>query len=144
MLKYLFKAEFTDGTFIQQTQEDVSLLKNGRNQWYDVVNIGKPVRRLTYYEQKFWNPTVISVDLNTGLFELNGKQVFTEEIKTKKGEPVIIKSREPIRYMNVKQHASATYNTKTGGFTNVKGAGEERIFYIGWESGNYRQVIGVK
>ena len=77
MLRYLFKAEFTDGTFIQQTQEDVSLLKKGKNRFYDVLNNGKRVRKLTIAEQKVWNPTTLSVDLDTGTFTLNGKQVFS-------------------------------------------------------------------
>ncbi len=137
MLKYLFKAEFSDGTNITQTQEDASVLEKGRNQWYDVLNSDKEVTKITYYEQKIWNPTVISVDLITGNFELNEVRVYSEPVKTKV-------KRKPVRFMLVQQHANATYNTKTGVFKKIKPIGEERIFYIGWEAGKQRQVIGVK
>lgn len=144
MLRFLFKAEFTDGTFIQQTQEDVSLLDKKRNRWYDVLNSGKEVAKLTYVEQKIWNPTVISVDLETGDFEFNGKPIFGELVKDPKTNKQILLKRKPVRYMEVKKHFTATYNIKSLKMLKAKELPEERIFYIGWESGKHRQVIGVK
>ncbi len=144
MLRYLFKAEFTDGTSIMQTQEDVSLLVKGKNCWHDVLNSGKEVSKVTYLEQKLWNPTVISVDLKTGNFELNGKQVYIEPVVDKKTGKEIRLKRKPVRYMGVKKHFNATFNVKNKNLAKMEVIGEERIFFIGWESGKYKQVIGVK
>jgi hypothetical protein len=143
-LRYLFKAEFTDGTFIQQTQEDVSLLAKGRNQWYDVLNSGREVAKLTLVEQKIWNPTVISVDLITGNFTLNDKELFTQPIMDSKTGKEILVKRKPFRNMQVKKHLAVTYQVKTGKVLSSSELPEERIFYIGWEAGKYKQVIGVK
>lgn len=149
MLNYLFKAEFKDGTSIQQTQEDVSLLDSRRNQFYDVLNSGRELKTLSITEQKVWNPTTLSVNLETGNFTLNGKELLMEPIVDKKtGKYLVIKGRQPIKYQTVKQHANATYNVKTLKLLDIEGTGEERIFYIGWKATvngkSYQQVFGIK
>lgn len=147
-LNYLFTAEFIDGSILKQTQEDISLLDPKRNQFYDVLNSGKELKCLTYIQQKIWNPTIVSVDLETGNFILNGVEIISEPIIDKNTGKEIVIRRKPIRYMNVKKHFNATYQIKSGNILDMKELQEERIFYIGWqvniEGKNYQQIIGVK
>lgn len=147
-LNYLFKAEFTDGSSLTQTQEDTSLLDEKRNQFYDVLNSGKELKKLTLYEQKLWNPNSLSVDFQTGNFILNGAEIISEPIiDTKTGKEVTVK-RTPIRYYGVKKHFNATYNVKTMKLLDTEELKEDRIFYIGWETKvgeeTHKRVIGIK
>ncbi len=144
MLRFLFKAEFTDGTFIQQTQEDVSLLVKGKNQWYDVLHSDREVKKITLSEQKIWNPSTLSADLITGNFELNGKTLFSEPIRDNKTNKIIRIKRNPFFQMLVERKLNVTYQIKTGKVLTTDELPEERIFYIGWEAGKYKQVIGIK
>lgn len=69
MLKYLFTAEFIDGSVIQQTQADVSSLDPKRSAFFDVLEKEKTValKKFTLSAENSY-----SVDLTDGHFEVNG------------------------------------------------------------------------
>lgn len=135
MLKYLFEAEFIDGTKIIQDQKDTSKIDSKRNTFYDVLHSDKKLKSITYREQKIWNPTVIKVDYISGIFIINGVQIVLDPVK---------KIEKPIRDMLVRKHIHAKYNTKTGSVVSTQGGGEERIFYVGFDSDCGKRVIGIK
>ena len=68
-LKYLFNAEFEDGTIISQTQDDVSKLDEKRSQFYDVLEYANtsPIKR---FELAGDDKSLI-IDLETGRFDLS-------------------------------------------------------------------------
>lgn len=65
MLKYLFKAEFADGSFIQQNQDDVSSVDPTKSMFFDVLN--HPSELI-----KFSLGDFLSLHLLSGEFVLNG------------------------------------------------------------------------
>lgn len=69
-LKYLFNAEFRDGTVINQTEDDISSLDPKRSQFYDVLEKTKE-SSLKRFELHGEGKSLI-VDLVTGWFDLNG------------------------------------------------------------------------
>ncbi len=143
--KYLFKVEFVDGTTLEQTQEDISSIDPKRNTFYDVLQSKKKVKTFTL--KRFLER--YSVDLITGTFKLNGVTVIPEPLIDKKtGKELFVTERKLIWYMNVQKHFNATYSMKMGNLMKMDGAGEERIFYFGWETTinkrNYKRVIGIK
>lgn len=65
-LKYLFRAQYTDGTFLRQTEEDVSLTKAGGSAFSDVDHS----RLETFFLSN--GSTQFGVDLRDGSFWVNG------------------------------------------------------------------------
>lgn len=147
MLKYLFTVEFTDGTVLKQTQEDKSSLDENRNAFYDVLNSKKDIKTITYNEQKLLNPTKIIIDYQTGVFNINGVDIYPEPIM-KKDKELYVTERKPIRYMVVQQDFNSVYNLKSLKILNVKPGETRRTFYVGWKTNvggkNFQRILGVK
>jgi len=72
MLKYLFVAQFNDGTFIYQTPDDVSALEPGRSQFYDVLQKEKDIVAFAL----FGDGHQYTVNLEYGHFEIDGIPFF--------------------------------------------------------------------
>lgn len=72
MLKYLFVAQFNDGTFIYQTPEDKSELETGRSQFYDVLQKEKDIVAFSL----FGDGHQYTVNIETGHFEIDGIPFF--------------------------------------------------------------------
>jgi hypothetical protein len=70
-LTYLFLCRFTDGTTLQQTQEDVSTIDSTRNAFYDVTQRLAEVETFTLIGQNGRHHS-FSVNLCDGHFEVNG------------------------------------------------------------------------
>jgi hypothetical protein len=68
-LKYLFIAEFFDGSVYRQTPDDTSRVDPLRSCFYDVLNHPAPVTRFTLRGE---DALSASVELTTGLFTVNG------------------------------------------------------------------------
>lgn len=67
-LKYLFTAEYRDGTSFDQTPEDVSSRDPKRSAFYDLLHSGKAVKRFTLKGEGH----TYTVDLSTGEFSCTG------------------------------------------------------------------------
>ncbi len=74
-LKYLFKAEFRDGTIITQNADDQSVIEDNRSCFFDVLEAQKELVRFSLEgEGQIW-----SVDLTSGHFTHNGIQFSLHE-----------------------------------------------------------------
>jgi hypothetical protein len=142
-LKYLFTAEYTDGTSFSQTEEDVSSLDPKRNCFYDVLNSNKKIKKFTLKEQTLWNPHTYSVDLLTGEFEIDGNRFMVEGQEQLPG----LGEFRLVYTMRVQKHFNASYSTKSGALIKTEPAGETRRWIIGWQTTingkNYQSVIGI-
>lgn len=76
-LKYLFEAEFEDGSVILQTPEDRSKLDPLRSEFYDVCEKEKESRLMRF--ALTGAGTYLLVDLLDGHFELNGVRFEAHE-----------------------------------------------------------------
>lgn len=68
-MKYLFHALFRDGTTVEQTQEDKSVTKEGKNAFFDVLQRLDDVRAFALYNQETQDEYLI--DLEDCHFEVN-------------------------------------------------------------------------
>jgi hypothetical protein len=110
---YLFVAEFTDGSVIKQTQDDRSKT-GGSNCYSDVlkaVEEGKKIKRFSIVGKGH----TLSVDLETGLFTLNGVTVILESDRLP-AQPSEFKLEW---WHRVSQHANATYKADDKGLFNL-------------------------
>ena len=145
VLKYTFNALFEDGTTITQTPSDKSSIEpETRSQFYDVLQSGK---RVVYFELVEWdnaaNPTVIGVDLRTGLFNVNGVTVLLEG----KQLPTMPDEFRLIFYRRRTENLNTTFDKKTGDILEQEAAESFCEYFIGWQctiaGKNYEQKIGV-
>jgi len=73
MLDYLFEAHFSDGTMIQQTPEDVSVVDPTRSRFYDVAQRLDDVVAFGFFNDQH----TYAVDLRDGHFEVDGAPFFS-------------------------------------------------------------------
>jgi hypothetical protein len=114
MLKYLFVVEYKDGSVYEQTPEDISKKTPEKSAFSDVTveNVAK-----FYLVNEI---DIFCVDLNTGLFAINGIEfgLFDEEVP--------ITSRKLIYFRRNWQHLV----TGPDSLGPVSG---RTTFHIGWE-----------
>jgi len=77
MLKYLFKALFTDGTILEQNQNDQSTTTPNKNAFYDVLQRLNEVRAFALYNQETGEEWL--TDLKDGHFEHNQSPFFIHD-----------------------------------------------------------------
>jgi hypothetical protein len=133
-LKYLFNAEFQDGSVINQTQEDVSSLDPKRSQFYDVLEKDKevPIKRF----ELFGDGTSLIVDLEDGHFDLNGVSFDCHET---------LPEDKPERRL-------IFYRKHTHNFNLVEDEPKEKEhiveYCIGWQATikgkNYKETVTIK
>ncbi len=75
-LPYLFEAQFHDGTILQQTQEDTSLIDPSKNAFFDVIQRLEEVDIFGIFN----DTQSFVVDLHDGHFEINGVPFFLNGI----------------------------------------------------------------
>ena len=68
MLKYLFAAQYNDGTIFYQDGDDISLTTPGKSQFYDVLQREKDLEAFALHGDNHQ----YSVSLLTGHFEIDG------------------------------------------------------------------------
>lgn len=138
-LKYLFIAEFVDGTFFKQTPEDKSTIDPKRNCYYDVLQSGKKIRRFSIVN----NEHVLTVDLGNGVFYIDNLPVLLESDKL----PCLPEKFDLIWYHQVTRDQNITYDKKTGDVIKREDLSEFREYFIGWKCNingkSYQQKIGV-
>lgn len=134
-LAYLFTCRFTDGTAIQQTQEDVSVADSTRSAFYDVVQRLTEVETFTLIQQRSGRQHSFSVDLRDGHFEIDGVPFFSQAEEL----PSVPKSYRLI-YFHRHQHRVIQGQAMTGDASSV-------VFHIGWQATidgkNFQSTIAV-
>jgi len=136
-LKYLFIAEYTDGSFHHQSPEDKSRLEpDTRSEFYDVLQSGKEIKRFSLTD----GTHTVCVDLTDGQFEVNGFPLHLESEQL----PTIPDTYTLIFY---RQHTHS-FNTKHEDNENPEEISHDVEYFIGWQTTikgkNYQQKIGVK
>lgn len=135
-LKYLFKAEFEDGTIIAQGPEDISSIDPERSCFFDVlkaVEEGKKPVKFTLEGQGH----VYAVSLIDGHFEVDGIPFFAHE-------QIDLKDFR-IMYFRVRD----THFSQSGGST-PKYLSSDCSYRIGWQANdvrsgeNHQQFIEIK
>lgn len=71
-LEFLFTAIFADGSRIMQTSDDVSQIDPTRSAFYDVIRRLDEVETFMLEEARLFRGKRVSVNLKTGLFQING------------------------------------------------------------------------
>lgn len=141
-LKYLFEAEFIDGTVFKQTPEDKSSMEPDRNCYFDVLEMvknGKTIRRFSLVSEG----NRVTVDLGTGIFYINHLAVLLESEKL----PRLPDKFDLVWYHQVTQNKNITFEKKTGTILKTENEPEFREYFIGWQANingkNYKQKIAV-
>lgn len=124
-LKYLFLVEFTDGTIYEQTPDDKSKLDPLRSEFYDVLQSGKVIRKFSLVGEG----NKVTVDLQSGLFYINGLPVLLESEKL----PARPEMFDLIFYRQWTKDQNVTYAMKTGEILNRQDAGSFCEYFIGWK-----------
>ena len=114
MLKYLFVVEYKDGSVYEQTPEDISKKTPEKSAFSD-VNVENVAKFYLVNEID-----IFCVDLNTGLFAINGIEfgLFDEEMP--------ITSRKLIYFRRNWQHLVT-------GPDSLEPVSGRTTFHIGWE-----------
>lgn len=150
-LTYLFEAEYFDGHIYKQNPQDHSVnfppVKDDNGEWQgkscftdiaqDVEN--HLIKRFSLVRDN----NRVSVNLENGLFTINGLQVLLEEEKL----PIIPEHFTLIYYRQVSVHQNVTYALDTGDILGREDAGHFLEYFIGWKctiSGReYKQKLAV-
>lgn len=139
-LKYLFAVEFTDGSYFYQDKSDKSTIDPKRSQFYDLLQIKKPMRR-AWLAGLDENEHSVGVDLWTGVFTINDFPIQIDQ------NPLPNMQRELVFFREHQHDANVTYETKSKKVTKME-EGEHRVkYFIGWRvtinNKAYQQIIGV-
>ncbi len=141
-LKYLFTAFFEDGTVIEQTSQDKSIVEPLKSAFYDVLEYEKksPLKSflLTHYDNV---ENYVLVNLKDGTFNVNGQPI---EIADQNFLP-----ETPFKLIYFRETRIEIDLSKQVGKEDE--AKEERFyinrFFIGWQSTwknqNYQRTIAV-
>lgn len=134
-MKYLFRAYFADGTVIAQTDEDRSLLAEGRSAYTDVVLLQAAGKELTLFALCLDGEPVAAVHLDDGHFELGGNEFWIGDNQSG--------ARELVYYRQVKRNREMDIDSAT-----LEELGEwrewtETRFVIGWEADGVQHTIGL-
>jgi hypothetical protein len=131
MLKYLFVAQFTDGSIFQQTQEDRSLCVFGGSAFSDIKD-RDDIATFGLYSPE--TDKDVSVNLQNGRFDINGFEFINDDPD--------IEFPEGTKYRLVYFRRN-TINFDANGVQD-----KSTVFYIGWQATvdgkNYKRVIGVQ
>ena len=143
MLRYLFTAQFNDGTMLEQTQDDVSKTNPKKSAFFDVLNDTRKLERfwlLEIYKNVDLDritPSKYLVDLTDGHFEINGNSFFLHEQTIDESKKLsdfrLIYFRRVQQSMNL---TSGEASTKT-------------MFMIGWQANyadgkNEKRILFIK
>lgn len=145
MLKYLFIAEFADGSTLRQDQEDRSAIDPAkRSQFYDVLNCGKELVRFDLLEQsstpdhKLQGGDKYSVRLTDGSFSVNDGPWFRMHEEDLSGFQLIF----------FRQHTHSFNQSIAGGDVSTKEIAHEIVYRIGWQCNwmgkNHQRVMEIK
>lgn len=124
-LAYLFRAEFFDGSVIEQTQEDRSMLVEGKSQFYDVLQRESDLARFSLVNSE---GGAVSVDLTTGTFTFLGESLpYHDPSAGELDEVLHSRGLVPFRLIYFRR----VYQTRTVGPEGVVDSTTTH-FFIGW------------
>jgi len=133
-LKYLFECHFSDGTFLTQTQEDVSLTTPGKNAFFDVIARMDDVVTFGLFSDE--DPNVYAIHLDTGMFSINDVEFQAQDPRTS-----FENEDAKFRLIFFKRHVHS-YNSAYGELSHAI------AYHLGWQrtSGgvNHQSTISVE
>jgi len=115
VLKYLFKAEFEDGTCILQNEGDQSTIDASRSSFYDVLKEQEKGKKLVKFTLQ-GNGHACAVDLTDGHFEANGVAFFLHE------------------KVEMEEFRIMYFRVRDNHFTNGEFVGGDTAYRIGWQA----------
>jgi hypothetical protein len=135
MLKYLFQANFKDGSFIQQTQADESATTPGKNCFHDVKQRIDDVVSFGFFSDE--TPNTYVVDLTDGHFEVNGTPFTAQDPSGEK-----LPSDAKFRLVYFKRHCH-------GFNVDLQEVSHDLAFHLGWQvttpdGKNIQQTIAIQ
>lgn len=123
MLKYLFKAIYEDGTILEQTQDDRSLIDPAKSTFFDIDH-----SKLIAFGLEDGGDTAVVVDLRDGSFQVNGVPfyIYDKEVKDRR---LIYFRRNTIAFdQNLAQHGhNIAYHIGWQGNDPVTGENVQRV-----------------
>jgi hypothetical protein len=127
MLKYLFAAQYNDGTIFYQDQHDISLTNPKKSQFYDVLQREKDIVAFALHGDGHQ----YSVSLDDGHFEIDGIafQVYDAPIENRR----LVFFRRHTHNVNIDYEEQSHYVQYHFGWQgNVPGTGEniQRVINI--------------
>lgn len=136
-LKYLFEAQFEDGTIFKQDPKDISKSDPKRSAFYDLLQDKRKIVRFALIEQSA-NPKEISVNLTHGTFD---QKNCKQEDLAAEGDTELPDKLKDFRLIFYRQHQHDIDRE-----TNKEI--DHRIRYcLGWQTTykkkNYQQVLGI-
>lgn len=137
MLKYIFIAEFDDGTFYTQDEQDIAKIAKQGSAFTDVLELQKDKKLIAFtiicHDKS--EETTLSLSLISGRFILNGKELIVEGDK-----PVPINDPD-YRLIFYRQHQH-DFNPESQEET-----AHRVTYFIGWQTTvdekNYQSVVGI-
>lgn len=120
ILKYLFAADYTDGTTFYQNAEDVSGIDPKRSAFYDVRH--EDLVRFSL----IGDGKVYSVDLFTGEFEINGNKFILH------GDDVVEEHKKEVLFFRKHRH---DFNI------NMEEMDHRVTYILGWSANNKEYKI---
>jgi hypothetical protein len=116
-MKYLFTVLLQDGTYIEQTPEDKSVIDPYKSAYYDVLEAEKKGNKPLVFVLMGPGSDFL-VDLRDGRFEINGAPIFLHDHSPAFGEYRLI------YYRNRKK-------IFTQGYVEI---GDETTYHFGWQN----------
>ncbi len=145
MLKYLFTATYSDGSKLEQTQEDKSQKEpDKRSCYFDVEH-----DRLIQFSLE-GDGHKYSVDLRDGHFEVDGRPFFMHQIENREADPMTVPNEVELKNFRLvyfrKNIRSFNAQVRDGQMGNPYEAGHQTSFLFGWQAQdakgkNYQQVM---
>ena len=129
MLTFLFDAVFSDGSFITQNEDDVSLITPGKNCFYDVLQRIDEVVTFELFDHEH----SYAVDLRDGHFEIDG---------------LLFQAHDPdIRFPPDAKFRLVYFKRNRIHHCGGEITGIDTVFHVGWQTTidgkNYKQTISV-
>lgn len=122
-LKYLFVAEFEDGSKIEQTSADVSAIDKTKSAYFDVLQHPSKLIAFTLKKGLFYS---LRLDLKTGIFTQNGVTFQLEDNPMRPDELLFYRQHQHDLNMNSK--------TETDHRT---------VYFLGYKRKDKQFVIGL-
>lgn len=129
-LKYLWIAEFSDGSVFSEPADDHSNLDPKKSAFYDLLQMIQSGKILTKFTIKSRGilPNFASVSLLDGSFSINGSKIYLDN-----DLPVKIK-REVIFYRQHEQSTTVSFSTVQGKEVKMSPATDHLRYTIGWKT----------
>lgn len=142
-MRYLFRAYFADGETFDQSEDDTARLPHDRigqgSSYTDLLwLIEHEEKRVAAFALCEHGEPVAAAHLDTGVFEIGGNQFYAGQDGL---DPGVL--RKLMYFRQVTRERTQAVDTTTG---EPIGDWAETVYtryYIGWQTGDVQQIIGI-